>query len=160
MHVGGILCDSHGGLAEVTDNGVQGALATIQTCADPSNVTVGRDVGGGIVQALTQAELVSILEQAGGEARELVGLEVLSVVVRGLELHPNPPQSRVPIPIAEIHSDEDGDGSFVGGATGCPAVPMTGMASRFIALGLLTTGWLLTRRRSLEVCVTKGAPNS
>ena len=74
-----------------------------------------------------------------------------SVVVHGFELLPNPPPAASPIEILAIHSDEDDDGSFVGGTTGCGAtVPIPDATSVLIALALVGTGRRLTRRSAAE----------
>jgi len=147
MQLGEIQCGPHGGVAEITDAGVQGALATLATCTNPSNVTVEKTLGGGGRQLLTEAQWVAEVQPFVGAPQLIPDVEVVSVVVRGVELDPTAPQTLLPIPIASIHSDEDENGSFVGGATGCPPVPSSSpISTLFMAIVLVGFGAILARR--------------
>ncbi len=123
MVEGAMQCESHGGVAEITEQGLDAALEPA-TCGGPSGVKIGEFDGQSLVRILTSAEFQQILDQAGGVPQELAGLRLLSVVVHGVELLPAPPQTGPTIPLTAFYTDDDDDGDFVGGATGCSIPPV------------------------------------
>jgi hypothetical protein len=117
------LCVGHGGVANVTDAGVLSALNDPQICDTPSTTTIGRDLGSGSYETLTLQDLDARLAASNGSPVHLVGHEVLSLNIGGIDLLPNPPPNLPAISVRAIYSDQHDDGGVVGGSTSpgfCP----------------------------------------
>lgn len=150
--LGGIACDGHGGIADVSDGAIENALQ-LATCQADSSVTLAREDAVGGFEALTLAQVAALLDDHGGEVRELAGVRMRSLVIRGRELLPAPIADPSPIALSEIHSDENEDGTFVGGTTSCAlpaarAVPLPLAGATLFAMALMTAAiHLRTRSR-------------
>lgn len=151
--VGGILCGNHGGIAGITDTDVLSAIQSIATCDAPSSLTIALDRGGGDYEALTVQDIQDRLVASGGEPVELTGYQLVSLDLGGTQLVPDPVQGLPSIAIGAVYSDEDDDGTFVGGRTvpaSCPATPLPfpGSAGPLIGLLLAACGAAILATRS------------
>ncbi len=131
-----VYCAMHGGVADVTDSSVTTAL---QEVAGPSSLVLGRDLGGGRYEVLTSQEVEQLAAAAGPNGSELVDVELLSLVVGGTELLPNPTPLPGSLPLFEIYSNEDDTGPDVGGPIP-PLVPLSPEAGWVLGLALLAAG--------------------
>lgn len=139
------FCSDHGGVAPVGDDEVEAALSALEAADPPSTATFAEDLGAAGYRALTTEDVETLLAGSAGEPVELVGYELVSLVVGTRELLPDPVGGLTGFPLRAIYSNEDDMGSPVGGPTTL-AVP-TGPGMAWLALLLLGSGVVMGRAR-------------
>jgi hypothetical protein len=136
------FCEDHGGIANVSDDDIENALDTLESCGLPSSIVVAQPLGGGMYDALTAADVDTLLSGVPfGSSVELPGYQVVGLVINGTELIQSPDPSLPSLPVLEVFSDTEATGQVAVSGGTLPAVCTVPLGS--ISLVALIVAFIL-----------------